>query len=140
MDIPKPDIVQNPVEYAREVVGKDPLATFLGISVEEVKNGYARCSITIKPEYLNAVDRAHGTIVYAIADQAFAVAANSTGTMALSLRFDISYISGASDGERIFAEAMPVSSGKKISLWNVEVRGTEDRLIASGQGTAYHKL
>ncbi|HOK03033.1 MAG TPA: hotdog fold thioesterase [Spirochaetota bacterium] len=133
------DLINDPVGYARDVVGKDPMAQFLGIEVEEVSNGYARCSITIKPEYLNAVERAHGAIIYAVMDQAFAVASNSTGNVAVSLSVTVNYISAALDGEKIFAEAVPVSAGKKVSFWKLEVRGSEDKIIASGEGVAYHK-
>ena len=133
------DLINDPVRYAREVVAKDPMATFLGIEADEVREGYAMCSVTIKPEYLNAVDRAHGAIIYAIMDQALAVAANSTGNVAVSLSVSINFISSAIDGEKIFAEARPASLGKKVSFWKIEVHGTDDRLIASGEGLAYHK-
>ncbi len=133
------DMIENPLEYARNVVGKDPMARFLGIEVDEVKEGYARCSVTISPDYLNAVERAHGAIIYALADQAFAVASNSTGTLALALNFHINYIAAAMDGEKIFGEATPVHSGRKVSIWKVEIFGSQDRLIATGEGIAYHK-
>jgi acyl-CoA thioesterase len=131
--------VDNPIEYAREVVGRDPFATFLGIEVEEVREGYARCGITVKPEYMNAVERAHGAFIHALADQAFAVACNSTGVMAIAVNFNINYLSSAVDGEKIFAEAVPVNVGRKLSVWNIQVRGNSDKLIATGYGTAYHK-
>ncbi|HPJ39655.1 MAG TPA: PaaI family thioesterase [Spirochaetota bacterium] len=131
--------INNPKKYAEEVVGKDPMATFLGIKVDEAREGYARCSLTVKPEYLNAVERAHGATVYAVADQAFAVASNSTGTMALALSMNVTYIAGAVDGEKIFAEATPVSISRKISVWKIDVRGAHDKLIASCEGVAYHK-
>jgi len=131
--------IENPVSYAGEIVGKDPLATHLGIVIEEVREAYARCSITLKPEYLNAVERAHGAVIYAVADQALAVACNSLGTMGLALNMNIHYIAGAIDGERIFAEAVPVSISRKISVWKIDVHGKDDRLIASCQGVAYHK-
>jgi len=67
----------NSIEYAKEIVGRDPMAAFLDITVEEVRYGFARCSLIIKPEYLNALNRAHGIAIHAVADQAFAVAANS---------------------------------------------------------------
>jgi acyl-CoA thioesterase len=133
------DMVQNPVEYARNIVGKDPYAAFLGIEVDEVREGYARCSLTIKPEYLNAADRAHGAIIYSIADQAFAVGSNSMGSLALALSFTINYLGPAIDGEKVFSEATPVNVSRKISVWNVTVRGSGDRIIATGQGVAYHK-
>ena|SRR5271157_659868 len=131
--------VENPIQYARDVVGRDPWAAYLGIEVEEVREGYARCSLTVRPEYMNAVDRAHGAIIHAIADQAFAVACNSTGVIAIAVNFTINYLASAEDGEKIFAEATPVSIGRKISVWNIEVRGAQDKLVANGYGTAYHK-
>ncbi len=134
-----PETVDKPVEYAREVVGRDPWAVHLGIEVEEASEGYARCAVTVKPQYLNAVDRAHGALVYALADQAFAVACNSLGTMALALTVSINYLSAANDGERIVAEARPINIARKISVWLLEVKGVDGRLIASAQGTAYHK-
>ncbi|OHD69843.1 MAG: hypothetical protein A2W19_09540 [Spirochaetes bacterium RBG_16_49_21] len=131
--------IENPLEYAAEIVGRDPFATYLGIEVEEVREGYARCSITVRPEHLNAVERAHGAFIHAVADQAFAVACNSTGVMAIAVNFTINYHASAVDGEKIFAEATPVSIGRKISVWNIAVRGGQDRLVATGYGTAYHK-
>lgn len=132
--------IKDPLEYAREVVGRDPMATHLGIVVEEVREGYARCSLVIRPEYLNAVDRAHGIAVHAVADQAFAVSCNSMGTMAIAVNFNINYLSGASAGERIIAESTPVKAGRKVSVWRIVVRDGEGGIIASCEGVAYHKI
>jgi acyl-CoA thioesterase len=134
-----PELVDNPLEFAREIVGKDPMASFLGVEVEEVRKAYARTSLTIRPDYLNAAERAHGVAVFAVADQAFAVACNSTGYKALALHTSMSYLAAALDGEKIFAEASPVHVGNKVSTWKIEVRGSADKLIATGEGIAYHK-
>jgi acyl-CoA thioesterase len=115
------------------------MAQFLGITAEEVKQGYARCSITIKPNYLNSVERAHGSIIYALMDQALAVASNSTGYMSVSLKASITYTAAAIDGEKIFAEAVPVKIGNKISVWKITITGNDDKIIAVGEGLTYHK-
>jgi acyl-CoA thioesterase len=133
------DYINDPVCYAKDVVGKDPMAQFLGINVDEVKERYARCSVTIRPEYLNAVERAHGAIIYALIDQSLAVASNSTGLVAMSLNITVNYVSSARAGEKIFGEAIPVKVGKKVSLWKIDVRSTEDNLVATAEGIAYHK-
>jgi len=129
----------NLIEYAKEIVGRDPMATFLGITVEEVKYGFARCSLIIKPDYLNALNRAHGIAIHAVADQAFAVAANSMENKAIALNFHINYAIGASEGERLVSEARPIHIGRKVSIWRIEVKGNDNRLIASCEGVAYHK-
>lgn len=133
------NLIKDPVRYAKDVVAKDPMAVFLGIEADEVRKAYARCSVTIKPEFLNAVERAHGAIIYAVMDQALAIASNSIGNIAVSLNITINYISSAVDGEKIFAEATPVNLGNRVSVWNIVVRGNEDKIIASGEGLAYHK-
>jgi acyl-CoA thioesterase len=134
-----PDAAKNPLEYARDVVGRDPMASFLGIAVEEVREGYARCSLRVRAEYLNAVNRAHGVTVGAVADQAFAVGSNSLGTSAVGMSLSINYLSAGMEGETLVAEARPVNIGRRVSLWNIEVRGGDGRLIATASGTAYHK-
>jgi len=131
--------INDPVAYAAEVVAKDPMAQFLGITADEVKQGYARCSVTIKPDYLNALEKAHGAIVYALMDQALAVASNSTGHVAVSLNVSITYTASAIDGEKIFAEAVPIRIGNKVSVWKINVTGSDDKIIASGEGLAYHR-
>ncbi|MCP4134511.1 MAG: PaaI family thioesterase [bacterium] len=131
--------IDNPIEYAKNIVGQEPLSRLLGITVEEVREGYARCSLTIKPEHLNAVERSHGAVISAVAGQALSIASNSTGVMALVINVNLNFISSASEGERIFSESSSLNIGKKVSVWKVEVRGKEDRLIASGEGTFYHK-
>jgi acyl-CoA thioesterase len=127
------------VKYARETVAKDPMAAFLGIRLEEVRRAYARLSVVIKPEYLNALDRAHGMILSAMIDQAAAVAANSMEYIVLLVELKINYLAAAVPGERITAEARPIDIKKALSLWVVDVRGSSGTLIATGQALGYHR-
>ncbi len=47
----------DPIRFAREVVGGDPFATFLGIVVEEVRDSYARLRLKVREEVCNADGR-----------------------------------------------------------------------------------
>ena len=127
------------IAYARETVARDPMAFFLGIELEEVRRAYARLSVVIKPEYLNALDRAHGMILSAMIDQAAAVAANSMEYDVLLVELKINYLAAASSGERITAEAKPIDIKKSLSLWAVDVRNASGALIAAGQALGYHR-
>jgi len=131
---------RDPLEYARETVGRDPMARHLGIEVLEVREGFSRVALTLKPEHLNALGRAHGIAVFSVADQAMAVAANSLGVSALLLEVKLNYLNGASEGERLVAEARAVEVKRKIGLWSAEIR-VEGRpeLVAVCQGMSYHK-
>jgi acyl-CoA thioesterase len=134
-------IMDDPnITYAREIVARDPMATFLGIRLEEIRRAYARLSVVIKPEYLNALDRAHGMILSAMIDQAAAVAANSMDDDVLLVELKINYLAAASAGERITAEAKPIDIKKSLSLWVVDVRNVSGSLIATGQALGYHRI
>ena len=128
------------VQYAKEVVARDPMAAFLGIRLEEVRRAYARLSVVIKPEYLNAHDRAHGMILSSLIDQAAAVAANSMEYDVLLVELKINYLAAAAPGELITAEAKPVDIKKSLSLWAIDVRGASGALVATGQALGYHRL
>lgn len=127
------------VQYARETVARDPMASFLGIRLEEVRRAYSRLSVVIKPEYLNALDRAHGMILSAMIDQAAAVAANSMEDDVLLVELKINYLAAASAGDRITAEAKPIDIKKSLSLWVVDVRDSSGALVATGQALGYHR-
>lgn len=128
------------VQYARETVAKDPMAAFLGIRLEEVRRAYARLTVVVKPEYLNAHNRAHGMILSSMIDQAAAVAANSMEYEVLLVELKINYLAAAAPGELITAEAKPIDIKKALSLWAVDVRSASGTLIATGQALGYHRL
>ncbi len=130
----------DPIRYAREVVGKDPMARHLGIEVLEVREHFARLGLEVKAEYLNALGRAHGIIIYALADQAIAVASNTGDDSAVVLESKINFLNGVPEGTRLEAVATPVMRKRTIALWNVEIRvQSAGLLVAACQGMTYHK-
>ena len=130
---------QESLDYARNTVACDPYATFLGIELVELKPAYARMRMEVKPEHCNAVERAHGALVYAMADQAFAVSCNSCGQRAMALTVTIHYHAGAAPGQVLISEGKPIMQRRKISLWELTVMLEDGTLIATATGTAYHK-
>lgn len=127
------------LRYARDVVATDPMASYLGIRLVELRPAYARLSLYIRPEYLNALGRAHGMIVSALVDQAAAVAANSTETRALIIEIKVNFLDAVSAGDTVTAEAKAFDIRKSLSLWQVDVRDSSGRLVASGQAVGYHR-
>src|SRR6478752_2330894 len=62
------------------LLAADPLARHLGITLEQVRPGYARASMTVGPELLNTVGTAHGGATMALLDVVHAAVSNSEGT------------------------------------------------------------
>lgn len=132
------DHSRDPLRYAAEVVGRDPFASFLGIEVEEVRESYARVSLMIREEYCNAEERSHGAVLFALADQALAVAAHSKNFKSFSIEVKINYFQATRCGDKVIAEASPIDIRKRVSLWNVELRNDSGEKVAVAQGLAYH--
>lgn len=129
----------DPLRYAREVVGRDPVAREMGLEVVELSEARAVIGLTPRPRHLNALDRVHGSTLYALADQALAVAANTLGGSALVLECKINFLAAAEPDKALRAEAVPIKLGRKICLWEVAVRDVDDRLVASAQGLTFHQ-
>ncbi|MDD2316995.1 MAG: PaaI family thioesterase [Desulfobacterales bacterium] len=127
------------IEYARKVVAGDPMAVFLGIKLDALDLAYSRLSLEIKPEYLNALDRAHGMAISCLVDQAVAVASNTTEFQTLTVELKINFLAAALPGDTIFAEARPLDMKRSLSLWEVDVRDSRENRVAVAQALAYHR-
>ncbi len=127
------------IQYATKVVGRDPMATFLGIRVEKVEYAYCRLSLRMRPEFLNALKRGHGIAISAVIDQAVAVASNATEYQALIVELKINFLDAAAAEDVITAEAKPLDLKRTLSLWQVEVKGSGGNRIALAQALAYHR-
>jgi acyl-CoA thioesterase len=134
------ELSDDPIRYAKEVVGQDPFAAFLGIRIEDAGESYARASIVIQDHYCNARTRSHGGVLFTLADQAFAVAVHCRGVYSFALEIKINYFQAANPGETITAEATPIDIRKRVSLWNIELTNPAGDRIATAQGLAYHLL
>ena len=129
---------KDPVRYAAEVVGTDPFASMLGIKVEEARESYARVSLVINEQHCNSEARTHGGVLFTLADQAFAVAANSRGYRSFAIEIKINYFRATRQGDRVIAVATPVDIRKRVSLWNVDIHTDDGEKVAAAQGLAYH--
>ncbi len=129
---------EDNLRYAREVVGGDPLARFMGIEVEEVTEERAVVSLVPQAHHLNAKGRVHGGTICALVDQAAAVAANSGDTASWMIENKVNLLAAAAPGVKLVAEATPLDKRRRLSLWEVRVHSGQE-LVALGQVMAYHR-
>jgi acyl-CoA thioesterase len=123
----------------REKVEQDPFGRLLGIKVDKVEPGYAKTRVKVKGEFQNFSRYVHGGLIFSLADQAFAAASNSFGSLALALHMGINYLSPPAVEDELIAEACQVHLGKKISVYRIAVKNSSGKLIADCQGTVYQK-
>ena len=116
----------------------DPFARRSNIELLTTSSGYAQSKMTLHADHLNAVGTAHGGAIFTLADFTFAVAANSHGTMAVTINANISFTKSATTGT-LWAEAREISRNSKIGSYLVEVKDDKGDLIAQFQGLAYRE-
>jgi acyl-CoA thioesterase len=119
--------------------GIDYFRELLGIKVHEVRDGYAKMSITITKKHTNAVGFTHGGVLFSLADCAFAEAVNFGNRKAVAIQVSINYLRPTAEGDILTAEATTVSDKKTLALCSVIIKkGNKD--VAMFSGLAYKIL
>ncbi len=119
------------------MLDKDNFSKWMGIVVDEYREGYCKLHYTITEEMLNGFGIVHGGIVFSGADSAFAFACNSHGVLSLALDVHISFIRAAKAGDRMIVEAEEIHTGNKTSFYNVTTKNDAGEIVAMFKGTAY---
>ncbi|HBB57163.1 MAG TPA: thioesterase, partial [Chitinophagaceae bacterium] len=61
-------------DVVAHMMNEDRFSQWLGISVLEVREGYSRIAMSIRPEMVNGFGIVHGGVSFSLADSAFAFA------------------------------------------------------------------
>ncbi len=118
--------------------GTDYFAEALGIQVLEIKDGYAKVTMKVEKNHTNALDFTHGGVIFSLADYAFAQACNYGDNVAVAVQVSINFLRPSVEGDLLTAEAVRVSDGKTMGLYQVMVK-KEEKIIASFSGLAFKK-
>ena len=89
----------------QEFFKNDLFAENAGVVLLEVREGYSKAKLEIKPEHLNAGARTQGGAIFTLADLALAAAANSHGTLAFSLSSNITFLRASGPGDTLLCRS-----------------------------------
>lgn len=117
------------------ITENDELFRMFGMQLEEAREGYARLSARVRPEYVNAYGVAHGAFIFALADMAFAIAASSIAD-AVAVQWSLNMFRAAAPGELVSAECMILHRGKSVIVVGFNVFNSEGQVVARGQATS----
>jgi acyl-CoA thioesterase len=132
---PREDVAEDVVAdvaaglFAR--LSADPLARHLGITLEQVRPGYARAAMTVGPQLLNAVGTAHGGATMALLDVVHAAVSNSHGTVAVAQDVHTEFLAPGAEGDRLVAEGVEVHRSSRTAVYRIEARAQDGRLVAT---------
>ena len=128
----------DPARLVRRLMQGDRWAATAGAKLAEVREGYARVTMRLRPDHLNGVGVVQGGAVFTLADFAFAVASNSHGTVAVALDVSITFARASVRGV-LTAEAREESLSRRVSVCNVRVTDAAGQAVAFFRGTAFRK-
>ena len=119
---------------------KEPFPRLLGIEVLDIKPGYARVAMPFDPGMQNIFGMLHGGAVFSQLDEAFQLACNARGEVAVAQQVNTYFLAAARPGARLIAEAKEQNATRKTALYEVRVfEEADDRLLATAQALAYRK-
>jgi acyl-CoA thioesterase len=128
----------NPEQLASRVahhmLAQEGTGPAWGISIEEARAGYARLTMQVRADMLNGHGIAHGGMVFALADTAFAYVCNGRNEKTVAAQASIVFLGSAAEGETLIAEAQELATAGRSGVTRVAVCTTEGRAIAEFTG------
>ncbi len=118
-------------------VEEEPFAKKFGLKLIEVLEGYAKVEMAFTQDMENMFGMAHGGALFALIDEAFEVASNSHGTMAVALNMSVNYLASPAKGSKLTAEAKEINKAKKTAAYEIVVTDDKNNLIAACQALVY---
>lgn len=124
------------IENAREFFYKDKFAVNTGITLDELSDEEAICSLNVTDDHKNAYGGVMGGVIFTLADFAFAVLSNQIHQLTVAQQVDIHYLA-APKGDKLIAKATCRKSGRTSSIVNVDISDDTGRDVAQFIGTGF---
>lgn len=105
-----------------------------GLTLEEVREDYARVSMVVRADMLNGHGLAHGGMIFALADSAFAYVCNGSNHASVAAQASIVFLDKVREGETLIAEATEVAREGRAGVTRVAVKAGDGRAVAEFTG------
>ena len=116
---------------------RDPATQGLGIALAEIRPGFARMTMTVRPDMLNGHQSCHGGYIFLLADSAFAFACNSHNAVTVGAGCTIDYLAPGRLGDVLTAEGVEQALAGKTGVYDITVRNQEGRTVALFRGKSH---
>jgi acyl-CoA thioesterase len=116
---------------------RDPASQKLGMTLDEIRPGYARMSMPVRGDMLNGHGTCHGGYIFMLADSAFAFACNSHNHVTVGAGCTIDYLAPGREGDLLTAEAVEQALTGKTGVYDIVVTNQEGRKVALFRGKSH---
>ncbi len=122
---------------AAELMGADPFARHLG--AELISTDPLSVRMAVRDDHCNFRGTAHGAVVYGLADIVLSLASNTAGAPAFMIDSHLVATSRAEPGDVLTAVGEPMTIGKTLATYRVDVRNQDDRTVGLFTGTVIRR-
>ena len=119
---------------AETMWNNDQASAWFGMRIDEIDEGFAVLSLTVKKKHTNGHGICHGGVTFALADSAFAFACNSRNQSTVAQHNTISYTAAVKLGDVLTATAKEISLIGRNGIYDVEVTNQEGLAVAQFRG------
>ncbi len=127
--------MKTPKEIVDLMFLKDEFSSFLGIQIDEVKEGFVQLSLKIQQIHLNGFGIAHGGICYSLADTCLAFVASSYGFHAVSVETSISHLIKVNMNDKLIATSILIHKGNSSAIFMIDIQNQDNLLVAHFKGS-----
>jgi acyl-CoA thioesterase len=125
------------IEVVQHMMKHDLFSQWLGIEVLEIKEGYSKIKMTIRPEMINGLGIIHGGVTFSMADSAFAFACNNRNVLSVALDTSINFLKPVHVNDVLLAEAKEIHNGKSTGLYHITITNQHLHEVAVFKGTCF---
>lgn len=122
---------------AEKVFETDLFSQWLGIELLEIKEGYSRIAMRVRPEMINGLGIVHGGIAFSLADSAFAFACNNRNNLSVALDTSINFLKPIHVGDNLEAIATEIHNGRSTGLYQISIRNQDQIVVSIFKGTCF---
>lgn len=119
---------------AEQLIEQEGTAHAWNLVLEAAAEGFARVRMAVRADMLNGHRTAHGGMIFALADSAFAYACNSRNEATVAQQASILFLAPAQEGDVLIAEAREDARVGRGGAYSVAVRTIDGSAIAQFQG------
>ena len=124
----------NVVDYMMQ---QDLFSQWLGIEIVEIKEGYGKIKMAVRPEMVNGLGIVHGGIAFSLADSCFAFACNNRNVLSVALDTSINFIKPVHVGDVLTAETKELHNGKSTGLYLITLSNQQGHVVALFKGACF---
>ena len=119
---------------ARHMLAAEGTGPAWNLKIEEVREDYARVSMLVRADMLNGHGFAHGGMIFALADSAFAYVCNGANHASMAAQASIVFLDKVRAGETLVAEATELAREGRAGVTRVAVTAGDGRKVAEFTG------